>query len=140
MSRLGVYKNRRDIRFTPSRLDVAFYRAFVSAGRPLARKEIMATVGGSRPGIDHSLKYWMDNGLLKRAFYDKQAWYSWAPKPGARKLVQMLADAQEISDATPVPTPAPAPQPRETSSDPLAQAMRALARLLDAAAERLEKE
>lgn len=130
-------------RFTPSRIDAALYNALITANRPLAIKELVEITGGAKATVDHTLRYWTQRGLIKRVFLDKCAWHTWAPNDDAKDMVTALADAAEVLKAIQPTIEARRPtQPEraEKSHDAAAQALRAIARLLDSAADRLEQE
>ena len=124
----GTYRARGDTRFTPSARDVDLYRLLLTSTKPMSRREIVAALNAPISTVDHSLRWWLQNGLLKKSFYDKQAWYRWGPGPECASLVTALSEAAQIDKHVPL---------RPSAA---VRGLRALARLLGAIADRLEKE
>lgn len=130
MSRSQFVGSPRDPRFQPSMADVSLYRVLTKSTTPLSTGQLIEQTGLAASTVRHSVKWWTQQGLLKRVFLDKRAWYSWSPRKSAEARATALSEAAQIA-AEHVP-PAAAPV-----GDPLADALRALARLLDATADRL---
>lgn len=137
------YKSRTEdsTRFTPSRVDAALYNALTTATRPLAIKELVEITGGAQSTVDHTMRYWAEHGLIKRVFLDKCAWHTWAPSEAANQMAAALADAAEVEKAIRPSLTQPAkPKSCGNPDDASAQVLRAIARLLESAADRLEQE
>lgn len=137
------YKSRTEdsSRFTPSRVDAALYNALTTATRPLATKELVEITGGAQSTVDHTMRYWTEHGLIKRVFLDKCAWHTWAPSEAATEMAAALADASEVEKAIrPAISQSIKPKACGNPDDAAAQVLRAIARLLESAADRLEQE
>ena len=140
VARHRASKEKPTVRFQPSRIDAALYRTLTSANRPMAVKELMNEMDAAHATVDHTMRFWLERGLVKRAFLDGRGWYSWAPKPEASEMVKALADSAALLEVVPTQQPknfARREHPQATS-DPVAQALRAIAAILEQAAARIE--
>jgi len=125
---------------TPSTQMVLLYRLLSRADEPILADQIQAAVGGSNSGSRHMLLNLTRIGVLKRhRGINAQYRYTWEPKSAdAKATAALIIEASAFVPQMAVPAETPL-APR-ASPDPAAQVLRALARLLDAAAERFEKE
>jgi predicted transcriptional regulator len=135
-------RKKRAMRFEPSHRDIEFYRAFTSTDRPLTRKDLVAIIGCDPGTALRTLQFYFECGLVTRVFLAHAAWYTWAPKEEAADILKAIEAAAAIMDKVPKAVnvaPAPGTTQSHPTDDPVAQALRLLARLLDAAAEKLER-
>ncbi len=124
----------------PSRHGVIIYRALSQSGKKMSTAELAKMTGYSTSVVSHTLVTWLRGGLIKRGYLGNTAWWAWAPKSEAKALIAEMEESAEVYDEKPSAkvTAATAPS-AATPVDPVAHALRTLARLLDAAAEKLEQ-
>lgn len=138
--RTKKFKHSRHARsgswFRPSREDAALYGALLKAGRPLNIKELCEQTGAAPSTVDHTARFWTEKGLLARTFLDSKAWFSWAPQSRAKPMAEALAAALDLAEALPQAPKAA----KAATTNPAAQALRAIAALLNSAADQLEQE
>ena len=133
-------KGRERPRFTPSRQDIAIYKALQVAQRPLSTQDFIEQGCASAPTVRHTCQWWTEQGLLKRIFLDRIAWYEWAPAERAKELARLLAEAVSVYERTPPLRSVTAQRaPTNTNTDPVvAQVLRAFSKLLADAADKYE--
>lgn len=95
MNRIGSKQRSASI------TDVKLYLALTAARKPMPTGDLAKLNAVTLSVVSHTLKTWHRQGLVKRTFMDRRAWWSWqAPKTAeAKSIADALADAANLMDA-----------------------------------------
>jgi len=124
-----------------SLMSIKLYSTLRLAQGPLSTGELTDLLGRTKSTVSHTLLDWLRHGLVKRAFLNRQAWWTLMPATTerAKEIVRALVDAENLSQYR---------QILETRSDPwrrgpriaFARLARTIARILTRMAEHVEHE